>query len=351
LFSDNSLLKSLRLELAYLTGLSWLGRRSARGAGAILRFQRVRPFRDARFQPLKTGEITPEFLDRTIRALKRWNYDIVGIEEVCRRAVTMNAPRRFVCLTFDGGYKDVVTSAYPVLLQHAVPFTVYLPTAFPDGVGQAWWLALAEAIAREDRISLVIDRQERRFSVGSVAEKYQVYQYLESWMRSLAPSDLTSATNDLCARYSVDLAGLSRATLMDWSDVATLATDPQVTIGSATVNYPVLSNLKDPAALREMTMGKAVAEAALHRAIRHFAYPFGDRAAFRRSHVLMTEEAGFLSAVSTIAGIVEAEGRTNLHALPRISWDGRLRSLRAMHVLLSGLAFAPLKPTPNPPPT
>jgi hypothetical protein len=64
----------------------------------------------------------------------------------------------------------------------------------------------------------------------------------------------------------------------------------------------------------------------------------------------MSEEAGFVSAVSTIAGIVEAEGRTNLHALPRISWDGRLRSLRAMRVLLSGLAFAPLKPTPNPPP-
>lgn len=348
LLSDNSLLKGLRLELAYFTGLSWLG--LARGAGAILRFQRVRPLGDGRFQPLKTGEITPEFLDRTIRALKRWNFDIVGIDEVCRRAVTMNAPRRFVCLTFDGGYKDMLTSAYPVLSEHAVPFTVYLPTAFPDGVGEAWWLALAEVIAREDRISLMIDRQERRFSVRSVAEKYQVYQYLESWLRSLAPPDLTSATNDLCKRYSVDLTALSRAASMDWSDVATLAADPKVTIGNATVNYPVLSNLKDPTALREMMMGKAVAEAALHRAIRHFAYPFGDRAAFRRRHVLMSEEAGFVSAVSTIAGIVEAEGRTNLHALPRISWDGRLRSLRAMRVLLSGLAFAPLKPTPNPPP-
>ena len=149
-------------------------------------------------------------------------------------------------------------------------------------------------------------------------------------MRSLAPSDLRSATKDLCARYSVDLAGLSRAASMDWSDVATLAADPKVTIGSATVNYPVLSNLKEAAALREMTMGKAVAEAALQRAIRHFAYPFGDRAAFRRPHVLMSEEAGFVSAVSTIAGIVEAEGRTNLHALPRISL-GRSVALVTRH--------------------
>ena len=116
---------------------------------------------------------------------------------------------------------------------------------------------------------------------------------------------------------------------MDWADLAKLAADPMVTIGSATVNYPVLSNLKDSAALREMTMGKAVAETAFHRNIRHFAYPFGDRAAFRRAHVVMAEEVGFASAVSTIPGVVEAEGRTNLYALPRISGtDGCTRCAR-----------------------
>jgi peptidoglycan/xylan/chitin deacetylase (PgdA/CDA1 family) len=103
--------------------------------------------------------------------------------------------------------------------------------------------------------------------------------------------------------------------------------------------------MKDAAALREMTMGKAVAESAFHREIRHLAFPFGDRSSFRRSHVVMAEEAGFASAVSTIPGIVDAEGRTNLRALPRISWDGRVRSLRMLRVLVSGVAYAPVKPT------
>src|SRR4030095_8045952 len=98
--------------------------------------------RATRFQPFKSREITPKFLDRTIRALKRWKFDIVSMDEVCRRAVTLASRRRFVCLTFDGGYKDLVTAAYPVLSRHGVPFTVYVPTAFPDGVGEAWWLAL-----------------------------------------------------------------------------------------------------------------------------------------------------------------------------------------------------------------
>jgi peptidoglycan/xylan/chitin deacetylase (PgdA/CDA1 family) len=337
------LLTNLRLELAYFSGSAWLRGRRIGGAGVVLRFERVRPPRAARFQPLKSHEITPRFLDRTIRALKRWKFDIVSMDEVCRRAVTLASPRRFVCLTFDGGYKDLMTSAYPVLSRHGVPFTVYVPTAFPDGVGEAWWLALEQLIGRENRLSLMMDHKERHFDIESTSEKHQLYAFLESWMRSLAPPDLSSAIKDLCTRYSVDVAAVSRDASMDWEDLAKLAADPLVTIGSATVNYPILSNLKDADALREMTMGRAVAQAAFHSDVRHFAYPFGDRAAFRRQHVAMADKAGFASAASAISGVVEAEGRTNLHALPRIAWDGQQRSLRAMRVILSGATFPAAK--------
>ena len=341
--SENPFLARAGLELAYLSGYSRLMQRRTGGAGVILRFECVRPRRATRFQPLRSREITPRFLDRAIAALKRWRFDIVSVDEVCRRAVTLASPRRFVCLTFDGGYKDLMTSAYPVLSRHDVPFTVYVPTSFPDGLGEAWWLALEQIIGRENRLSLEIDRKERHFDIASTAEKYQLYEFLENWMRSLAPPALSSAIKDLCTRYSVDLAAVARDTSMDWDDLAKLAADPLVTIGSATVNYPILSSLKDADALREMTMGRAVAQSAFHRDVRHFAYPFGDRATFRRQHVAMADEAGFASAASAISGVVEAEGRTNLHALPRIAWDGRQRSLRAMRVILSGVTFPAAK--------
>ncbi len=345
LASDNRFLRRAQMELAYFSGAFRLKQRQCGGAGVILRFERVRPSRSARFQPLRAGEITPKFLDRTIRALKRWRYDIVGIDEACRRAVTLPERRRFACLTFDGGTKDLVTHAYPVLSKHRIPFTVYLPTAFPDGLGEAWWLALEDIIARERRVSLVIGGREQHFTVAALSDKYELFDVLSGWMRTLAPPELSLAINDLCRRYSVDLVRMSRSAAVDWDDLARLAEDPNVTFGSATVNYPVLSNLRDADARREMAMGQAVAQAAFHRDVRHFAFPFGDRDSFRRQHVMMAEEAGFASAVSTISGIVEAQGRTNLHALPRIAWDGRERSLRMLCVLLSGVMFAPVQPT------
>jgi peptidoglycan/xylan/chitin deacetylase (PgdA/CDA1 family) len=330
-------LTGLGLRLAYFSGYARLMERRRGGAGAILRFERVRPARSARFQPRSAHEITPEFLDRTLRALKRWKYEFVSIDEVCRRAVSLPSPRRFVCLTFDGASRDLIVSGYPVLARHGVPFTVYLPTAFPDGLGEAWWLALEAVIARSDRIALVMDRKERRFEIAEPSDKTRLYDFLSEWMRSLPPEDLSAAINDLCKRYSVELAALSRDAFMNWDDLAKLAADPNVTLASATVNYPVLTSLKDAAASREMSMGRAVAQSALHRDVMHFAYPFGDPASFSRQHAMLAGEAGFASAVTAVPGVVEAEGRSNLHALPRIAWDGRQRSLRVMRVLLSGV--------------
>jgi peptidoglycan/xylan/chitin deacetylase (PgdA/CDA1 family) len=333
----NRFVDGLRLELAYFSGYARLAEWRSGGAGVILRFERVRPARADRFQPLKSREITPAFLDRVVRALRRWKLDIVSIDEVCRRASQPRSGPRFVCLTFDGGYRDVMTFAYPILSRHAVPFAVYLPTAFSDGLGEAWWLALEQIVAQHDRISLVMDRTEHHFVVRGVSEKVQLYDFLDGWMRKLAPPDLTVAINDLCKRYSVDLATISRGASMNWDDLAKLAADPLVTIGTATVNYPILANLRDAAALREMTMGRAVAKAALGRDPKHFAYPFGHHGSFGRQHPIMAADADFASAVSAVSGVVLAADQTNLHALPRIDWDGRRRSLRAMRAALSGI--------------
>lgn len=340
LLSRSGTWRNAGLRLASLSGAARLLERRRGGAGAILRFEQVRPPRSAAFQPLLAREITPQFLDRTIAALKRWQLDIVSLDEACRRAAAPVSSRRFVCLTFDGTPADFFHYAYPVLAKHGVPFAVYVPTAFPDGLGQAWWLALEAVIAGADRIALEMEHREHRFEMPEPQQKLQLYDLLERWLRRLPPAELSAAIADLCRRYGVDLSVLSRQAFMGWEDLAKLAADPNATLGSATVNYPVLQNLDEAAALREMSMGRAVAEAALHRDVTHFAYPFGDRAAFGPRHVALAQQAGFASAATALPGVVHAEGRSNPHALPRIACDGRQPSLAVMRAMLSGLGLS-----------
>lgn len=341
------MLAGLNVELAYFSGYSRLAERITGGAGIILRFEHVRPSRSGPFQPLRSAEITPQFLDRILTGLRRWKLDFVSIDEVAQRSIEPRTARRFVCLTFDGAHRDLMTFAYPVLARHKAPFAVYVPTGFPDGLGEAWWLALEVVIARHERISLVMDDKEHRFSVVHAAEKQQLYELLSRWMRSLAPSDLSAAIADLCKRYGVDLQTVSSRGSMTWDDLHTLAADPLVTIATATVNYPLLANLKSPPALREMKMGRAVAEAALGRELPHFAYPVGDRASFGQREIVLAAEAGFATAVSNMPGVVDTNGRSNLMALPRISVDGQRHSLRALRVLLSGVTFRASRQRPS----
>lgn len=327
------------LKLAHYSGFAKIAARWHGGAGVFLKFEHVRPMRPGAFQPLKSNEITPKFLDRAVRALKRSKYDFVSIDEALARAQGQPQPRRFVCLTFDGGHKDFIANAYPVLSKHNVPFAVYVPTAFIDGIGQAWWLALEKIVAQHSRIGLMIGDVENYFSAASVDDKYQVFDLLYGWLRNLSPPEREVAVNDLCSRYGVPIADVSRNMSMNWDDIAKLARDPLATIASATVNYPNLSATKGGTVSREMAMGRTVLESALGRECRHFAYPFGDRESFGARDILLAREAGFISALSSVSVVVREGGHSDFLSLPRIAWDGRRKSTAALRAVMSGLGM------------
>ena len=326
-----------RLAVAGLSGYARVFEARSDSAGAILRFARVRPPQSGPFQPLKAHEITPKFLDRAVRAIRRWNYDIVPIAEAIERAGAKPAAKRFVCLTFDGGSRDQATHAYPVLARHAVPFTVYLPTGSVDGVGETWWLALEQVIARHSRISLMMDRDERRFTVAGLTEKHELYDYLSVWLRALPPAELSATIADLCKRYGVDLGAISRDFAMNWDDVARLAADPLATIGTATVHGSMLAGLSSADAAREIKMGRAVAEAALSRSLPHLAYPFGEQGTCGQREALLAGDAGFATAATLVSGTISRTGTLDPLKLPRIAWDGRVTSLRVLRAMLAGL--------------
>lgn len=333
------LLADAGLQLAYFSGAAHMSERRNGGAGVILKFEHVRPSRSGAFQPLRSQEVTPKFLDSAIGALKRWQFDFLSLDDAASRAQNPASARRFVCLTFDGGYRDFMTFAYPVLSRHRVPFAVYVPTAFVDGIGQAWWLALERIVAGNPRIGLMIDGVENYFATTTVEEKYHVFGLLHRWLRGLPPADLAVAIGDLCARYGVAMADVSRDIAVTWDDLAKLSRDPHAIIGSSTVNYPNLAAAKGTIVAREMAMGKTVLESAIGSTCRHFAYPFGDKDSFGPRDVLLAEEAGFLTAVSAGPGVVHADGKSNLLALPRIAWDGRRKSVRALRAVLSGITL------------
>jgi peptidoglycan/xylan/chitin deacetylase (PgdA/CDA1 family) len=330
------------LETLYFSGLHQLMRPLVGGVGSILTLHHVRPQRASRFQPNRLLEVSPAFFERLLRRLRRSRHDLISLDEMHQRMVSGNYKRRFVCVTFDDGYRDNLRWAYPLLKKYEIPFALYIPTSFPDQLGELWWVALEAVIAKNSRIGLVVDGKDRFFECGSVREKRLLYGEIYAWLRSMkSETELRRVVRDLATRHGVDMAEVCRDECMDWEELHQLAADPLCTIGAHTVNHMMLKKLDTDQAVRaEMDMSRSVIEAALGRRPQHLAYPVGDPTSAGPREFRIAAELGFKTAVTTRPGVVFRAHREHLTALPRISVNGEFQSQRYLKVLMSGAATA-----------
>jgi peptidoglycan/xylan/chitin deacetylase (PgdA/CDA1 family) len=311
------------------------------GVGAILTLHHVRPARDEAFQPNRFLEVTPQFLDHALGALRRQGFELISLDEMHRRLRAGDFKHRFVCLTFDDGYRDNREWAYPILKRHKAPFAIYVPTSFPDRRGDLWWLTLEAVIAASDHVEVALEDGVRRLTCRTTAEKHATVGVIHWALRALPSEERLRATvAELAARAGIDPAAHCAALCMNWQELSELAADPLVTIGAHTVNHPRLRKTGEPAARYEMAESAARIEAMLGIHPAHFSYPFGDPTSAGPREFALARELGFKTAVTTRPGVLFPEHREHLMALPRISLNGEFQRLRYLKVLTSGAATA-----------
>ena len=330
------------LETLYFSGMHHFMRPLVGGVGSILTMHHVRPRRPDAFQPNRLLEITPKFLEGLLKQLARARIDVISLDEMHQRFISEDFKRRFVCITFDDGYKDVKEYAYPLLRKYKLPFAMYIPTSFPDRLGEMWWLALEAVIAQNSRIGMVINGKDQFFECGSVSEKRELYDAVYGYIRSMKTEDeLRKFVRDLCATYRVDIAAFCRDLCMDWQELGEMADDPLMTIGAHTVNHVMLKKIaSDDVTRAEMEMSRSVLEAALGKRPQHLAYPVGDPTSAGPREFRIAAELGFKTATTTRPGVLFKVHREHLTALPRISVNGEFQQQRYMKVLMSGAGTA-----------
>ena len=86
-------------------------------------------------------EVNPDWLEQKILEYKSKGYSFISINNLTTlntKHSTLNT-KKWVCITFDDGYRDNYTLAYPLLKRLNVPFTVYVTTGFIDNQLPMWW--------------------------------------------------------------------------------------------------------------------------------------------------------------------------------------------------------------------
>ncbi|MGE0501996.1 MAG: polysaccharide deacetylase family protein [Rhizobiaceae bacterium] len=331
------LVRKLALNVARFTGLAPIARPWAGGLGAILMLHRVTVAPEKPMGLNRHLTVRPSFLDRLIADMKRKRYRFVSLDEAVDRIRAGKADERFATITADDGYRDNLTEALPVFEKHETPFTIYVAPGLINGTSDLWWDVVEDIVTARERF--YVSTREGRVMVDcsnparKLAAASSLHQYLTT---DVSEEDQTSIVRALAVSVGVDPSA-PRRSLMTWEEIRRIATHPLCTIGAHTVNHYNLRRLSLEKAWREVADAAGILRIETGETPRHFAYPYGYGSAVGEREVGIAREAGYLSAVTTRHGVLKAAHRDFLHALPRISINGRYQRVAHVRTMLSGL--------------
>ena len=326
-------------ELLAATRLTTLIRNLSSARGIIFTLHRVLPDDPGDFSPNAILQVKPDFLDYAIRRIRALGFDIVDLDEAIRRVEADFHVKRFAVFSFDDAYRDNLKYALPILRRHQCPFTLYVPTAFVDGVGEIWWQALEDIIAAREAIAVEIDGETDIVPTATLAEKRAAYDLVYARMRAMPEPARVALIRDLAAKYDYDLEAQCRALIMDWPELRTFATDQLCTVGAHTVHHYELAKLPPDQARSEIEMSLKVLAAQFGRRPVHLSYPIGGPASAGPREYQMAEDLGLRSAVTTIPGGLYRKHRNALTALPRVSLNGLFQARRYIDVFGAPAVF------------
>jgi peptidoglycan/xylan/chitin deacetylase (PgdA/CDA1 family) len=329
-------------EAMWLSRMPSLVRALSQCRGVIFTLHRVLPEEPADFSPNAILQVQPDFLDYVIERIRALGLDIVSLDEALERLAAKNKGKPFVVLTFDDAYKDNLQYALPILRRHEAPFTLYVPTALVDGVGELWWQSIEDIITRQEAIALASSGETDYVDTLTVAEKTDAFNTLYWQMRKMPEADRVRLVRSFAASYGYDLDKQCRDLIMDWQELRLFAGEPLCTIGAHTVNHYELAKLPLDQARNEMAQSTEVLFAQFGQRPRHFSYPLGGPLSAGQREFDLARELGFKSAVTTRPGGLYARHAAQPHALPRVSLNGYFQARRYVDVYASGAIFSAL---------
>jgi peptidoglycan/xylan/chitin deacetylase (PgdA/CDA1 family) len=322
-------------------GLVALTRWLAGRRGAILRYHSVTDDERTTLSYLDHGLMVTRTAFRTqLRYLRRF-YHVLSLDEMVDRLHRGHTlPRGAVAITFDDGYRDNYTHAYPVLRAEGLPATFYVTTGCLDG-GPPLWTAKLRFMVRKTREHDVRlpDPIGETVSIIDPADRQAVFTRLVIALKNVPSPHRRDLIERLAETFRVSDFSPLGAIMMTWEELKEMAHDG-MTIGAHTVSHPNLPNTDIAEATREIIGSRDAIRAALGIQVAHFSYPNGRGSAHVTEAVkAIVKDAGFVSAVTSVQGCVRTGA--DPWALRRVGVYNRHRHMPSFSLDMERARFRP----------
>ena len=250
--------------------------------------------------PLYSGLPTAAF-EAQIRFLRR-HYRIVSIDELYASLGSPASVEQTVTITFDDGYRDLYTQAFPILQKYKVPATIYLTVGAIESGCAAWYDRIFVALKSfsGNQLDVVLERP-RVLQLDSLASRIKAGVEIIGYLRTVSNERRLQWCASFERQVPVSADELVNC-MLTWEQVKSMHREG-ISFGSHTMTHPVFSHVRPPEMEKELLRSKEIIESRISSPVKDFAYPFGKPMDCGAGAGELLAHCGYRTAVTTIDGV------------------------------------------------
>jgi peptidoglycan/xylan/chitin deacetylase (PgdA/CDA1 family) len=287
-----------------------------REEGIIFLMHRVAPLEEGRLFANENMKITPQFLDDLILKMGA-EYVFITLDELYLSRIEKKPfKKKFIIFTFDDGYSDNYTNAYPIFKKYNIPFTIYLTTGFPDRKVILWWYIIEDLILRNEIIELM---DGSIFICSGHNEKTESFFNLRNKIIQLTGRNIEDRLKYLFSNYNIDYYKKVGELALTWEQIIEMRNSNLCTIAAHSITHPSLKLLDDKDLIDEIVESKNTIELKIRKEVAHFAYPFGTSNEVGLRECDIIRKLKFKTAVMANGGKILHNKKYEFYSLPRLN--------------------------------
>ena len=314
-----SSLKDKILSLAFETGLIRAGRGLWARSLTVLNYHRIDDPHRKGFDSFKPNvSATPQDFARQLEYLAKW-FNVVSLNDVVEWLEgRRDLPPHAALITFDDGYLDNYTSAYPILRQYSFPAVIFLTTEHIGTDVPFYWDLAAYCFSHTLRDHLVLP-DGGVIQWTNAEELARATRDLIESMKTLPQDEKQRCVDRLPEELGVNIPeGFFQNLMMSWDQIREMHAGG-IEFGAHTMHHPILTRISLEQVAAEVQGSKFRIEEELGEPVLGFAYPNGQASDFNDRIQAIVAESGIRAAFTLLNGpSLLGEVRRDPYAIRRI---------------------------------
>ncbi len=244
-----------------------------------------------------------QMLDIQVREIKN-NFKVItsnDLHQLLQKEKKLT--KRYAMVTFDDGYIDNYSEAFPVLKKYNVSGIFYIAANFIGSNKIPFWDEIAYLLRNScgKEYQLPCSNNKYLLKADGLDKTIRQIIFEAKRLKSIPIIDIVKHMREQFPEAYNALKQEKKRLFMEWHHLAELVEDG-MEIGSHTLNHRMLSQLNDEEQQEEIIKSKEIIEEKLSTKVLSIAYPIGRYHCFNDYTRLLSQQAGYQFAFNNEPG-------------------------------------------------